>query len=162
MKKLITIIVVLICVNLSAQEKITLKNNVWVEFGIWDIPNGADTTKNKEEMYRYDINDTIVRNYFIQHPEKYIRKYIVNDTTTSYSKRKYQWQMYKNGSSQVFELREVHTVVLKQPTPSEVKKGQIINALRAKIINGYSYDDAWRWIDSVYYGIYQTKKDTIQ
>jgi len=163
MKKLTLILLVFFCTGLQAQERVTLRNNVYVNFNIWDIPNGADTTLNKEVAYYFDIDESVVENYYKNNPDKLVLKYVLSDNQLSYfdRKRNHRWAMYRNGASQVQQPRIVHTIVEKQPTPSELKRDDVKAALRALIIQGNSYDDAWRKIDSAFYGIYTIINDSI-
>ncbi len=48
---------------------------------------------------------------------------------------------------------------MKKPTVSELKRSIVVDALRDRIVAGYSYDSAWKEIDSVYYNI---TTDTIE
>ncbi len=150
MKKLIVILAVFICVGLSAQEKTTLKNRIHIGMDIWDIPNGADTTQDKEIFDYFDVNDSITSGL----RELYGLGVMIelNDTTKSYfdKKGKYQWVLYDNGAYQLMQPREIHVRVLKLPTPSEVKKNKTKKTFEE--LFGKELIEKQKVRDSLYYG----------
>ncbi len=117
MKKTIIFLALFICTGLQAQEVKTTKSRVFVNTDVWNIPNGADTSKNKEVAHYFDINDTIVSNYYAEHPESYNLITVLNDSQISYLDHEYyngvrvrnhRWALYRNGASQVQEPRIIH------------------------------------------------------
>ncbi len=117
MRKSILFLALFICAGLQAQETVTTPSRVFVNTDVWNIPNGADTTSNKEVAHYFDINDTIVSNYYAKHPESYNLITVLNDSQISYLDheyyngvrvRKHRWALYRNGASQVQEPRIIH------------------------------------------------------
>ncbi len=84
-----TIFALLICIGVQAQEVTTTTSYIFVDTDIWNIPNGADTANNKEVAHYFDINDTIVANYYANNPEAYNLIIELNASQTSYLDKRY-------------------------------------------------------------------------
>jgi len=153
MKKLFLILFMTICSYGYSQEMEFSYENKWVDMGIWQIPEGADTTQLKSEWRSFFINDAVVRNYFNLYPEKEIKELVVNDSTTWVNRNKYRWMVYENLSRQVQVLVRERVRKIKKPSKAEINEGIQYKKIIQLLKNGYKPYQITRYVDSVYYGI---------
>lgn len=154
MKKAILIFVILaFSISGFSQEMVFKYQNKWIDFGIWEIPQGSDTTILQDEWRSFFINDTIVENYFETHPEKYKKEVEINDSTVWINRDKYRWMLYENLSRQVQVNVYERTRKVKMPTQAEID-GNIRYAKIVQLLKqGYEINDIRHYIDSAYYNI---------
>ena len=115
MKKLITIIAILICVNLSAQQEMT--RNPYQKWMIlyYDVPVGCDTTQNKGILEYQRISDKTIDSFIKENRIKDLRfgrLKTINDSEYWTSKGYCERVVYGNLSSIV---RMEYTIWLREP-----------------------------------------------
>ena len=157
MKKTLTLILAFICVGLFAQEKQWFEEDTIIDVGYWVIPNGVDTSQQKDIWHTYVIPDSTVKSKII--PSKYyFKQKQINDSVWYYNEIDYyEWVMYENFSkkAQMYVTKKTRKTV-----PSDPKDILLMDVEKEILYlkkQGVEDDRVRQMIDSTYYNINNIK-----